>query len=168
MCVCVCVCVCVPHLTTHSYIDGHLGCFLALAIVNNAAMKTRVYVYFQIGGLFCFFFSYISRNGIGRSYWRRKWQPTPVFLPGKSHGQRNLVSCSLWDCTESDMTEHARTCGGSIFRFFEKLPYCFPQWPLFLFFFPSFFLPFFVLLLLENQIFLLASTSLKDPSVSPF
>ena len=29
--------------------------------------------------------------------WRRKWQPTPVFLPGKSHGQRNLVGYSPWD-----------------------------------------------------------------------
>ena len=28
--------------------------------------------------------------------WRRKWQPTPVFLPGKSHGQRSLVDCSSW------------------------------------------------------------------------
>ena len=30
--------------------------------------------------------------------WRRKWQPTPVFLPGKSHGQRSLVDCIAWDC----------------------------------------------------------------------
>ena len=29
--------------------------------------------------------------------WRRKWQPTPTFSPGKSHGQRSLVGCSLWD-----------------------------------------------------------------------
>ena len=29
------------------------------------------------------------------SFWRRKWQPSPVFLPGKSHGQKSLVSCSL-------------------------------------------------------------------------
>ena len=36
---------------------------------------------------------------------RRKWQPTPVFLPGKSHGQRSLVSCRLWGRTESDTTE---------------------------------------------------------------
>ena len=36
---------------------------------------------------------------------RRKWQPTPVFLPGKSHGQRSLVGCCLWGRTESDMTE---------------------------------------------------------------
>ena len=38
-------------------------------------------------------------------YWRRKWQPTPVFLPGESQGQRSLVGCCLWDCTESDTTE---------------------------------------------------------------
>ena len=40
--------------------------------------------------------------------WRRKWQPTPVFLPGKSHGQRSLVGYSLWHHKESDMTEHTR------------------------------------------------------------
>ena len=33
--------------------------------------------------------------------WRRKWQPTPVFLPGKSHGQRSLVGYSLWGRKES-------------------------------------------------------------------
>ena len=32
-------------------------------------------------------------------HWRRKWQPTPVFLPGKSHGQRSLVGCHLWGRT---------------------------------------------------------------------
>ena len=37
--------------------------------------------------------------------WRRKWQPTPVFLPGESQGQGSLVGCCLWGCTESDMTE---------------------------------------------------------------
>ena len=35
----------------------------------------------------------------------RKWQPTPVLLPGKSHGQRSLVGCSPWGCKESDTTE---------------------------------------------------------------
>ena len=34
--------------------------------------------------------------------WRRKWQPTPLFLPGKSHGQRSLVGYSPWGCKESD------------------------------------------------------------------
>ena len=36
---------------------------------------------------------------------KMKWQPTPVFLPGESHGQRGLVGCRLWGRTESDMTE---------------------------------------------------------------
>ena len=38
-------------------------------------------------------------------HWRKKWQPTPLFLPGESQGQRSLVGCSLWGRTESDMTE---------------------------------------------------------------
>ena len=38
-------------------------------------------------------------------HWRRKWQPTPVFLPGESQGRGNLVGCRLWGRTESDMTE---------------------------------------------------------------
>ena len=36
---------------------------------------------------------------------RRQWHPTPVFLPGKSHGRRSLVGCSPWGLEESDMTE---------------------------------------------------------------
>ena len=36
---------------------------------------------------------------------RRQWHPTPVLLPGKSHGQRSLVGCSPWDREELDMTE---------------------------------------------------------------
>ena len=36
---------------------------------------------------------------------RRQWHPTPVLLPGKSHGQRSLVGCSLWGREESDTTE---------------------------------------------------------------
>ena len=38
-------------------------------------------------------------------HWRRKWQPTPVFLPGESQGRGNLVGCRLWCRTESDTTE---------------------------------------------------------------
>ena len=37
--------------------------------------------------------------------WRRAWQPTPVFLPGKFHGQRSLAGYSPWDCKELDVTE---------------------------------------------------------------
>ena len=37
--------------------------------------------------------------------WRRKWQPTPVLLPGKPHGWRSLIGYSPWGRKESDMTE---------------------------------------------------------------
>ena len=37
--------------------------------------------------------------------WRRKWQPTPVFLPGESQGRGSLMACCLWGCTELDTTE---------------------------------------------------------------
>ena len=56
-------------------------------------------------------------------FWRRKWQPTPVFLPGESHGWRGLVGCGLWDCKESDTTKqltHTQPsykilCGNSVY-----------------------------------------------------
>ena len=38
-------------------------------------------------------------------HWRRKWKPTPVFLPGEPLGLGSLVGCRLWGCTESDTTE---------------------------------------------------------------
>ena len=47
----------------------------------------------------------VQRCQLILSSWRRKWQPTPVFLPGESHGQRGLVGYSLWGCKESDMTK---------------------------------------------------------------
>ena len=45
---------------------------------------------------------------VGKIPWRRKWQPIPVFLPGKSHGQRSLTGYSLQSCKESNMTEKVR------------------------------------------------------------
>ena len=42
---------------------------------------------------------------VGKIPWRREWLPTPVFLPGESHGQRSLVGYSSQDCKESDRTE---------------------------------------------------------------
>ena len=46
---------------------------------------------------------------VGKIPWRRAWKPIPVFLLGKSHGQRSLVGCGSWGHKESDMakaTEH--------------------------------------------------------------
>ena len=42
--------------------------------------------------------------------WRRKWQPTPVFLPGEAHGQRRLAGYSPRGGKESDMTKQLGTC----------------------------------------------------------
>ena len=46
-----------------------------------------------------------SRKGGRKNIWRRKWQPTPVFLPGESHRQRSLAGYSPRGCKESDMTK---------------------------------------------------------------
>ena len=46
---------------------------------------------------------------VGKIPWRRKWQPTPIFLPGESHGQRSLAGYSPWDYKESDTTERLNT-----------------------------------------------------------
>ena len=46
---------------------------------------------------------------VGKILWRRKWQPTPVLLPGKSHGQRSMVGYSPWGCKELDTTERCHS-----------------------------------------------------------
>ena len=56
-----------------------------------------------------FNFGHCGRPGfnpwVGKIPWRRKWQPTPVSLPGKSHGHRSLAGYSSWGHKESDTTE---------------------------------------------------------------
>ena len=62
----------------------------------------------KLNTLFMFIELASSKAGIcpySESLWSRRWQPTPVFLPGESHGQRNLVGYSPWDHKEWDMTE---------------------------------------------------------------
>ena len=46
---------------------------------------------------------------VGKIPWGRKWVPTPVFLPGESHGQKSLMGYSPWGHKESDTTEHLST-----------------------------------------------------------
>ena len=46
---------------------------------------------------------------VGKIPWKRKWQPTPVFLPGKFHGQKSLTGYSSWGHKESDTTDHVHT-----------------------------------------------------------
>ena len=52
---------------------------------------------------------HIFDPSVGKIPWRRKWQPIPVFLPGKSHGQRSLVGYSPWD---HKRVRHDWTCEG--------------------------------------------------------
>ena len=50
-------------------------------------------------------------------HWRRKWHPTPVFLPGESQGQQSLVGCRLWGRTELDTTEVTQQLSSSSLTF---------------------------------------------------
>ena len=54
-------------------------------------------------------------------HWRRKWQPTLVFLPVESQGQRSLVGCHLWGHTESDTTGDLAAAAASMFVNFITL-----------------------------------------------
>ena len=54
-------------------------------------------------------------------HWRRKWQPTPVFLPGESQGQGSLLGCCLWGRTESDTTE-ATAAAAAMAKTVKNLP----------------------------------------------
>ena len=56
-------------------------------------------------------------------HWRRKWQPTPVFLPGESQGRRSLVGCCLWGHTELDTTEATQQQQQSFPTLFHPMDY---------------------------------------------
>ena len=58
---------------------------------------------------------------VGKIPWSRKWQHAPVFLPGKSHGQKSLASYSPWGCKESDTIEHTPITGSLMMRLFFLL-----------------------------------------------
>ena len=67
VCVCVCTCVCVHAcIFIHSFVHGHLSCFLILATENNVALNIGVHVSFQMSVFI--FFGYIPRSGIDGSY----------------------------------------------------------------------------------------------------
>ena len=67
------------------------------AIVHGVAKSKK-----QLSDWSCMQYSLWALIGVHR---RRRWHPTPVLLPGKSHGWRSLVGCSPWGCWESDTTE---------------------------------------------------------------
>ena len=65
-----------------------------------------------------------SIPGLGKISWRRAWQPTPVFLPGESHGQRTLAGYSPWGCRESDATERWTLSAGQLHAFIDLKSNC--------------------------------------------
>ena len=56
-------------------------------------------------------------------YWRRKWQPTPVFLPGESQGRGSLVGFRLWGHTESDTTDVTAAAAAAAYPFTSIFSY---------------------------------------------
>ena len=82
-------------------------CIITFFFLTGTSQKTSIPVFTgnklaankqkpHLGKVICFMHHYYQ-------YW--KWQPTPVFLPGKPHGQRNLVGYSPWGRKEPDTTE---------------------------------------------------------------
>ena len=78
-------------LTLNSF---KINFYLPATIKMTTSLNIYIYIYIYIAKIVTQFIS-----------WRRQWQPTPVLLPGKSHGQRSLVGCSPRGRCESDTTE---------------------------------------------------------------
>ena len=90
MCVCVCV-----YIYTYIFIYAH-GHLMGLVVKECDCLCRRCRRHW--------FDPWIEKIP-----WKRRWQPTLIFLPGESHGLRSLVGYSPWDCKELDVTEHAHT-----------------------------------------------------------
>ena len=72
--------------------------FVLKSILSDSSIAASVSFHFHLHGLS---FSIPSLSLFTFMHWRRKWQPTPVFLPGESQGWGSLVGCHLWGRTES-------------------------------------------------------------------
>ena len=81
------------YFTVHSFVHS----LISISSVELSSCHMAVQSTFTLPTLA---FSIICANS-----WRRQWHPTPVLLPGKSHGWRSLVRCSPWGHQESDTTE---------------------------------------------------------------
>ena len=66
---------------------------------------------------------------VGKIPWRRAWLPTPLFLPGESHGQRSLVAYRLHGVAKSQIQLSDYTCIIVYLWVFEEIQHCFPQVP---------------------------------------
>ena len=78
--------------------------FFVISLSNSLENLSTILIVFALNLLSCinvFPFDHVEAIDC----WRRKWQPTPVFLPGESQGRWSLVGCCLWGHRESDTTE---------------------------------------------------------------
>ena len=96
--------------------ESLLVTLILVLILNFSVLYFRLIVFTSIPYMLSLFiikefwiFSNAVCDSIEMIPWRRAWQPTPVFSPGKSHGQRSLVGYSPWGRKESDTTEQLST-----------------------------------------------------------
>ena len=75
--------------------------FIAVIFIKMQSEKNKYIPLQQIGE--CKYINVLSSDT--PTHWRRKWQPTPVFLPGESHALRNLTGYNPWGHKESDTTD---------------------------------------------------------------
>ena len=109
MCVCVCVCVCV-HIHIYVYIYTYICvCVCVCVCVYDFLGLVRWLSGKELACQCRRLRSYKFDPWVGKIPWSRKWQPAPILLPGKLHGQWSLVHYSPWGHREVDTTEHART-----------------------------------------------------------
>ena len=81
--------------------------YLSFSVWLTSLSMTSKFIHVATNGIISFFFMTNMPLCIYMYvYWRRQWQPMPVFLPGEIHGQRSLVVCRPWGLTELDTTEH--------------------------------------------------------------
>ena len=111
-------------LTSQESVSSSFGKMMAITGFHISILYTKAYniYFFEITGrTICFIFHYSRQLSQYRIFlqcrsprfdpwvrkilWRRRWQTTPVSLPGKSHGQRSLVDCIPWGHKESGTTE---------------------------------------------------------------
>ena len=129
MCICVGMSVQVFYIYIYTYIRLHIYTFIYMCIYvlekamapHSSPLAWKIPWTEEPGGLQSIGLLRVGNHwAISLSlftfmHWRRKWQTTPVFLPGESQGRGSLVGCGLWGCTELDTTEWLSSNSSSIY-----------------------------------------------------
>ena len=101
------------YVCIHIYMYVCIHIYVYVCIHIYVCMYTYICMYVYIYIYVCMY-TYIYMYVCIHIYWRRKWQPTPVLLPGESHGGRSLVGYSPWGHKESDTTERLHSLTHSL------------------------------------------------------